>query len=190
MILTRAECKTLLREASTSYDSIIDTLLPIVQDDIIRHTNNTFFSRQTIVEGNGISFAVSTGGGDKISDTNEDFLDDDIEFVAGDVYVSGSKHNDGVHQVASVAAGTLTLASTSGVTAEDADSYIKVAQVEWPEALKLPAAKMVWYQIKHAKMDDAASDSKEGQSLSYAGTDMYPDRIMSSLRNFKVVRSR
>jgi hypothetical protein len=189
MILTTSECKTLIREGSTDYDAIIGELIPIVQEDIIEHTNNTFFSRQSIVYGNGISFSTSTGGGDKISDTEEDFQEDETQFVIGDVYVHGSKHNDGVHEVASVADGTLTLSSSGGVVAEDADAYVTVAQIEWPKALKLTAAKMVWYQVKNHKMNDEQSETREGKGVTYAGANMYPERLMNSLRNYMIVRS-
>jgi len=191
-IITRDECKTLLRISSgtTGYDELIDTLIPYVQDDISEICNNEFFLRDVYVCGTGIAFTTSTGGGDKITDASSGFLDADHPFVAAqDVVVYGSKHNDGFYELASVSSGTLTLSSSGEVIAEAADEYIKIAQVKWPKGIKPTAAKMVWYHIENAKSGRPKSESIDDYSVTHEDiVSGYPASIVGGLRPWMMVR--
>lgn len=191
-IITRADCKVLLRisTGTTDYNSLIDTLIPIVQEDVAEICNNEFFLRDVYVVGTGIAFTTSTGGGDKITDSSSGFLDDDHPFVASqDIVVNGSKHNDGFYELASVSSGTLTLDSSGDVIAEAADEYIKIAQVKWPKGIKPTVAKMIWYHIENNKAPAPKSEGLGGYSVQHEDSiGGYPGEIIEGLRPWMMVK--
>lgn len=187
MIATRAEIKTLLGISSTNYDSRIDGLRQIVQDDLVQICNNEFFLRQVYVKGADISLTTTTGAGDKIKHGSAEFLEtvDDGKFVASrDVVLHGSRMNDGHYELSAVSSGVLTLATSGGVVAESTGEVMTVAQVRWPEGLKPYYSQMIWHKIDKAKGGMAKSESIDDYSITYEeGAHGYPQSIIDGLKS-------
>lgn len=181
MITTRAEIKTLLRLSDTTYDTLIDTLIPIIQDDIMTFLKNKFIVRDIEIWRSSISFS-----GNSISDSSSGFSS--AGFVAGDIVVQDSKLNNGFYTVTNVTAGTLTVSET--LTTESADNVIKINQIKYPKGLALIFANMIGFTMnnKHG----VKSESISRYSVSYANDvqsliNGYPDTVTRPLLKWRRV---
>jgi hypothetical protein len=178
MITTRNAIKTLLRISNTTNDTLIDTLIPIIQDDILTFLRNKFRT-EIYQESNYISFSGNT-----ILDSASKFVT--TGYVAGNIVVEGSKLNDGFYTVTNVAAGILTISET--LTTEAADNSVRVTQIIYPKTLELVAANMVGYIInaKYGVKSESFSRysvtyQNDGQSL----INGYPDGITRPLLKWR-----
>jgi hypothetical protein len=193
-MITRAEAKTYLRITSTGTDDLIDTLIPAVESDAVEYLNNAF--RDEIIYNSGL-FAVSTstGAGDKITDGDGNWQG--IRFSSGmEVYISGRTSNEGLFSVAAVSTNVLTLSSSGGVVAQASSDYwgsgiMYVNRVNPPPAIKPYLAQMIGWRLYQEGYNpiDKKYDGKEGESLSYAGMNEYPERVLNGLKKWRKVRS-
>lgn len=193
-MITTAEAKTYLRITSTGTDDLITTLIPDVENDAIEYMNNAF--RDPIIYNSGL-FAVSTstGGGDKITDGDGNW--ESIRFSSGmQVYISGWTSNPGLFKVASVSTNVLTLESSGSVTTQSSSDYwgsgvMYVNRVNPPVGIKPYLSQMIGWRLYQEGFNpiDKISDSKEGESLSYAGMNEYPERVLNGLKKWRKVRS-
>jgi hypothetical protein len=181
MITTRAEIKTLLKISTTTYDDIIDLLLPIIQDDIMSFLKNKFILSDIEVWKGGISFSGNT-----ITDASSTFLTEG--FVAGNIVVQDSKLNNGFYTVTNVTANTLTV--SEDLTTESAENVIKINQIKYPQGLKLIFANMIGFtlNVKHG----VKSESISRYSVSYANDvqsliNGYPDTITRPLLKWRKI---
>jgi hypothetical protein len=145
-LLTLAEVRTLLQipAGDTTRDTLIETILPMVQKRIVEYCNNGFVIPTTQVYATTISFSAGTPA--KIKDSGSGFVK--AGFTAGcDVKVQGSAENDGIYTVETVAPGELALAIGETLNDEAAFELITVTRVRWPKDLKLDAAQIVNYFI-------------------------------------------
>lgn len=196
-LMTSAEVKSILRITDTTYDSDIDFFLPYVEKDIIDYCNNGFQDGYIYKEsGSELEFVR----GD--SDTHDYILDKEYEFKEHgfrdgmDIVVEGGYSNVGLYTIDSASTGKLTLDEYGVLEDQNQDSTsddnaigrIRVSRVKWPDALKLPAAKMAWYLIKNAKTDDVQSESIDDYSITYAGSNAYPTRIVDMLNKYRQPR--
>lgn len=141
-IITQAEVKALLSISATTYDTLIATLIPIAQGKVVRFTNNAFLDIATQINGSTIAFA--SGAPASITDSDAQFIVE--EFQDGqDVLVYGSDSNDGIYNVATVAAGQLTLATGETLTTEEAGDDITITRVRWPKDIKPSVATLINY---------------------------------------------
>lgn len=193
-MITRAEVKTYIREGTTEYDSEIDSLIPIASYDAITYCNNAF-SDGYVYRRSDLEFKASTGAGDKITDDDSKF--NKCRFGKGmDIYVSGRNANIGLHRVSTgvaASSGTLVLESSGViVTQESADRHPPglsiVSRVKWPQGINPVLAKMVGYLLTNSQLDDRQSEGfPDGQQISYAGSNYYPERILDGLNKWKLV---
>jgi len=147
-VVTLAEVKTLKQITVSTYDTLITTLIPIVQNEINDICHNYFLSSSVEYEADTIAFLDTDP--DTITDSAELFVDSN--FADGmEIYVSGSINNDGYYTVDTAAAGTLTLASANTLIAEAAGETITINRVIWPQALKLVSANMIWQQVSRGQ---------------------------------------
>ena len=148
--ITKAEAKTLLGISDTSQDTLIETLLPLVKAEIIERTRNSFLVVASQIVSDTISFAASSPA--VISDSDSGFLD--ANFYSGcAVKIYGSLLNDGIYEVTTVAAGSLTLATGETLVAEAVGEEMTVTRVKWPQDLKLDAAHIInYYLTKQGKL--------------------------------------
>ena len=143
-IITRTEVKSLLQISATTWDTLIDSLIPMCQDKIVEYCRNRFLDLNVQIEADTIAFVSASTP--LITDSDSGFVT--AGFESGmDVLVYGSTHNDGLYNAATVAAGTLSLATTEVLTTEAAGDDVVVTRVRWPKAIKLDAAQLVNYYL-------------------------------------------
>lgn len=145
-LITAAEAKALLQLApgDNSKDTLISTLIPLVQLKITLKTNNLFLDIGVQLIASTVAFVAGTPA--TITDTEAGFLD--AGFVGGlDVYVQGSLNNNGVYSVATAVAGTLTLATGETLNAETMGDGIAITKVAWPADIKIEAAQLIGYYL-------------------------------------------
>ncbi|KKK66904.1 hypothetical protein LCGC14_2959400 [marine sediment metagenome] len=191
MIITLSQAKALLQITNVTYDTVIQSLIPIVQDDIVRYCNTAFQDRYIFSEGTAL--ATVRGDPDTITDSESNWVN--YGFLGGmDVYIEGGAGtNMGVYQVGSVAAGTLTLTSVNRLIDQDIDdtsaqmfSSLRVSRIHWPVGIELPAASMVWYQVKNVKQDGVKSERIDDYAVTYGDSRAaYPDTILQGLNKYR-----
>jgi len=188
MIATRTEIKTLLQISDSTKDTLIDALIPIVQDEIVEYCNSHFaktilnMDNENFEGGDTISFIASTK---TITDSDSGF-----PFSSGqDVYIYGSKYNDGHYSVLTASAGSLTVSESLIDEVEGAAVTIKL--VTWPRALKMIVADMVQYKI-NGKDAGVTSESISGAMSMGFGNEIgsYPESLLSGLNKYRVVKFR
>ena len=190
-MITRDEVKTYIREGTTEYDAEIDSMIPIAAYDAIAYCNSVFVDGYAYRMG-ALEFQASTGAGDKITDSDAKFKK--CRFDKGmDVFVSGQNANFGLYSITtSVAASSDTLVLESSgelLTQKSSDRHPPgisyVTRVKWPQGIKPVLAKMVGYLLTNAHPDDRSAETQGEQSITYAGTNYYPERILDGLRRWR-----
>jgi len=189
-IITQAKVKTLLQIDGTTYDDLIDELIPIVQDFIVDYCNNSFKDTNVHLTASTISFADTDP--DTILDSVSGFVD--AEFSADmEIVVEGSDHNDGMYTLDTVAAGTLTLIEADELVTEAAGNTITITKVEWPKGLWGTTAQMIGYNIARTqefKSLGVSSESYGDYSRSYAivgESGGYPMNILGGLKPYRKI---
>ena len=170
------------------YDGDIDNLIPQVEEDVCEYLNNYF--EDNIIYVNKVSGLAFVGGGpDTITDDNADFST--AGFESGmDVAVRGGS-NYGIHTLAGVTAGTLTLDSSNALVDQDQDvsfnhvGGIKISRINWPANLKPYIAKMVWYRMNKSRPDNVKSERLDDYSITYINGNAYPAEVLEGLRKFR-----
>lgn len=167
-IITKEITKTLLLipEATTTYDSLITTLIPIVQKLIVKYCRNSFLNPNFQYQANTIAFvAVDGETAAKITDSQSQFVEAD--FVAGDYKIRWSKYNDKIVNVETVAAGTLTLASGETLVTEAAENSPMLTKVEFPEEIQLPTAHLINHYMNKQGRGVKSESLPGGYSVTY-----------------------
>lgn len=193
-MITRDEAKTFLRLATTGTDALIDRLIPEVENDAIEYMNNAF--RDPYIYNSGL-FAVSTstGAGDKITDGDGNWQS--IRFSSGmEVYISGRTSNPGLFSVAAVSTNVLTLSSSGSVTTQSSSDYwgsgiMYVNRVNPPVGLKPYLSQMIGWRLYQEGFNpiDKQSENREAESISYAGSNEYPERVLNGLKKWRKIRT-
>ncbi len=148
-LLTLAEAQELLQ--ITDQDALITTLLPIVTQKVVTYCNNYFLDLDYYITNNTMAFVNS---GSTITDSDDGFVD--AGFASGnDVRVKGSKLNDRIIYIKTVAAGVLTAGDEETIIEEanDSDIEITLTKVVFPIDLKVDAANLLYrYMVKSGKL--------------------------------------
>ena len=192
-LMTTAEVKAILGITASTYDTQIATFIPYVEKDIIDYLNNGFQDGYVYRQsGSEFAFAPDTSTGDYITDGDSDFLN--RGFLAGmDIVIEGGYSNTGKYTIASVTANKIVLTDKGTLIAQDMGDTnddnqignVKISRVKWPIALKIPAAKMVWNLIDDPTPSDAKSESLDDYSITYAGSNAYPTKIVNMLDKWR-----
>lgn len=188
MLCTLAEAKVILRLTNADADDSLSELLRYAQDDLVEYLNNHFQDRKITYYASSIAFVK--GSPDTITDSDSQFV---LEgFTAGmDVAVEYAHANNGIHQLASVAAGTLTLTTSNELVDMDPndDNHpiggVRISLVDWPRPLKMVCAKMAWYLYNEPRPDDLRAKTQDGMVIQYAGTGAYPRRILDMANKWR-----
>lgn len=190
-VITQAEAKTYLQIGTTDYDSLIDTFIPTVQEDLCEITHNDFLLRDVYNVGSDFVFAHSTSSADTITDGSSDFTHDSRpDFKSDfDLIVYGSAYNDGKYEVDTVTSNIITFTTTCALVAEDEDEWITISQVKWPKGVKPIAAQMIWHRIDAIKQGSEQSESLGDYSATYDGR-AYPKHVYDALRPWTKVRTK
>ncbi len=198
-LLTRAEAKVYLRisTGTTGYDALIDTYIPLIEEDITNYCNTWFQDKAIFVEySSGLAFVGSCSSRDYITDDNENFTTAGLS-SGMDIAVDGGS-NYGIYTLTSgQTSALLNVGTTSNAVFVDQDqdaSYnqvgaIRISRIDWPSNLKPVAARMIWYQIDNAKPSGAISERIDDYSVTFAGAREYPMQLVNQLNNHKNVRS-
>lgn len=197
-IITTAKVKTLLQISSSDYDDLIDELIPVVQNFVVEYTNNRFTvcdSKQTyyrnysylLTEKEGVYISASTiafnsnTGADTITDSDEQFLEENFPESDFDIDVVASKRNDGIYGVSTATAGTMTLESGEELLTEEAGNYVTIYLVRFPKGLWSTVADMISWKMDKNRL--LKSWSLGDYSISY-GEGGYPKRLLDELKPY------
>ena len=193
-MITLAEVKVRLRTTETGNDTLMSTLIPEVERDAIEYANTAW--QDPIVSRQGsLKFQASTGDGDKITDPDKLF--NKIGFTTGmELWVNGVTSNKGKFTVAGTSSGTLTLSSSGEVLTQSSTDYhgsgtILISRINMPDAAKPYLAQMVgWRALKEEgyNPEDHDTESREGESVGFAGENEYPLRVLSGLKKYRFAR--
>lgn len=199
MIATLAEIKAFLQITATTHDTLMQTYIPIVENDIFDYCNNRFVAIDSNYN-NLISYSAQTfvfAADGTITDSDSGFVT--AGFVTGDnINITGTKRNNGNFTASTVAAGTITIDSLETFVAEDqgTNTTPEIALVQYPKSLKPIVAQMVGYYVYNINTErgNITSETLGQYSVSYSkrletvGANMYPTNIISGLSAYKYVR--
>ena len=193
MLMTTAEVKSILGITVAIYDTSIAYFIPFVARDIISYLNNDFFDGYVYKESSSVfNVQPDTSTGDYIDNTDSDFVVKG--FLAGqDIALRDGGANRGIYTIASVSSSKIVVSETGVLIAQEQGTTadvngigeIMVSRIKWPPEIKLPAAKMVWYLIDQAQPSDVQSESLDDYSVTYAGSNSYPTRVIMMLDKFR-----
>lgn len=193
-MITSAEVKTLLQITSSDYDTLIATLIPIIEDDITNYTGNFFtkvkssyytgyLNYQDLVFDSGDDETITT------SITNSEYYFSNNYAIGDRILIEGSVFNDGVYTVSGSADKVLTVSETVVDETIDDKYLVSIKYIEYPQDLKLIAADMINYRIKN--IDKSVSRESIGDySITYNNDIMfgsYPNSILMGLNKYRVL---
>jgi len=198
-LMTTEEVKSILGLTDSTYDTQIAYFIPFVENDLVDYLNNCFPDGYVYREsGSDLEFVRGDSDTkDYISDTAAEFLVKG--FADGmDITVNNSGANDGLFHIDSASTGKLSLIEYGVLIDQDLDDTadnnytgtVLISRVKWPKAIKLPAAKMVWYLIDEAKVSNVQSERLDDYSVTYgsliyAGSNAYPKTIIDMLDKYR-----
>jgi hypothetical protein len=166
-------------------------MIPIAQEDLCEYSSNYFRDDKITYTASNLSFVK--GDPDTITDNESEFVKKRFA-AAMDIVVEWAHANNGIHELASVAAGTLTLTSSNELVSmaySDSDyplGTVRISQVVWPKALKLVVARMVWYLISRNKPTGELNENRDGVVKAYDRTASYPREILEMANKYRMVR--
>jgi hypothetical protein len=170
----------------STYDDIINAFIPIVTEEIVDITNNSFVEANKYYISDSLTFTNST----KVietTDTDTDFSDAYMDNVT-DILVAGTAYNDGYYSVSNATATELTVGET--LVDEDNDLEAEILAVKWPLPLSFIAADMVYYRIQNRT--DSGKKSESLGDYSYTneerGAGGYPTSIVSQLKKYVLAK--
>ena len=171
MIITLAQVKSILQipTADTSQDTLISLLIPEIQKSIVRRCNNSFLNTdvqyQQIVAST-IAFTTTT-----ITDSDSHFIDEGYFFNGMDLKVYGSKLNDGIYEIKTVAADTLTIETAitqcQPTRVETAENGIILTMVDFSKISKLDVALLLNYGLMKQGKGVKSESLPGGYSVTY-----------------------
>lgn len=140
-VITVDDVKNLLNITDTAKDGLIDMLIPMVQDRLIKITGNPFTVKEIDYTG-AVTFDAS---GDTITASNsfeaQGFADGD------EIALAGSYRNDGYYKVASVSSAVITLSDDFDVVDELSGANVVIRLVKWEPGVKPVVANMIKYDM-------------------------------------------
>lgn len=179
MIITSDEAITLL-QVKMAKKPLLDELIPRTQDWLLNYLNNPFHTSNYTIS-SGIAFVHNDGSADVITDSENTFDDDEVEFSDNmDIHVQGSDRNDGFYSVATATAGTLTLVDDEHNTLvnESADNAILITRVKFPKGIEIPFARLLNYFMQKESNPNVKSKSLGGRSVTYASDGGIPKDLL------------
>lgn len=187
MIATLAEIKAILGISDNSKDTQINTLIPMVESDLIVYCNNLFLDTDIRFSGSCSITKISTtykiecaGGGMDLTG-----------FAIGDtILLQGSLRNDKYYTISGINANYIQVSES--VVAESARD-MQLTLTSFPSALKIYISKMISYQMNHANDSGITSESIGNYSYSRgsnSGDAGYPSEILKALDKWRKVSTK
>ena len=156
LTLDRTKELLLIEASDSSNDSLINLLIPIVQQKIITYCNNYFLDIDYRLTTDTFAFVAATPS---ITDSDDGFID--AGFIAtNDIRVRGSKLNDKVFLINSLIAGVITVDSIPTLIEEENDDTIEISitKVVFPVDLEIDAVNLLYrYMVKSGKLVESES---------------------------------
>ncbi|OGS41376.1 MAG: hypothetical protein A3K77_06375 [Euryarchaeota archaeon RBG_13_31_8] len=195
MVITLSEAKTLNQISVSTYDTLINMLIPIVEDSICNYCNNHFVDSYKSI--NNILPTVYYYSNTCSFDNTDNSLNDSavgfdfttLNFKITDtIRIYNSISNDGPRTIKTISAAKIILESLNTVYDEIEGNTIVIARVTYPQTLKLVAASMVKYlmvkQTPGFKSETLYSYSYTKESDMVGG---YPKGIMDQLNDYRSI---
>lgn len=192
MIISLDEVKGLLQiaDSDTTKDGFITDIIPIVQDFVIKFTENSFEILTDVVYRLSNTLSFEAGNPPKISDPQNQFIT--MGFASGiDIKVKGSKFNDNYYTIDSITDGVLSLSSSDILINEPAHNLftILITVVQFPKGIKLPVAKLIEFHLDKKKTSNVSSESLGDHSISYQASGSYPKHLLDDLAQYRLVKA-
>lgn len=182
-IIKLSEVKEILGLVSDdSKDSLIRTLIPIVQSSVISHTRNYFTNIGIQIVSSKLSFVAADK---KIILGQESFTD--YFFTEGDYKITDSKHNDGVYEIGTISATELVVKDSSFKFPVDeaAENTITITKMNFPEDIKVPVALYIDKLIKKRDTSVVSESLPGGYSITYK--DQSENSWLKSFNNWRKI---
>lgn len=158
-IITAADAGILLQTTfTTAQINAIELLIPTLQLNVIRYCRDWFVNNNIYLQASTISFTVNN-----ILDSGSGFVEAD--FIKGDYRVSGSRYNDKIVTVTTVAAGSLTVSDV--MTVEAAEKNIKIIKIDWPPDIKPAFAQYLNRWLSNQGRKAKSESLPGGYSITY-----------------------
>lgn len=194
-VLTTTRILEVLQLSAGDYSALIDDILPSAKNWLVEYCKNPFLvARENLTTLNTPNpFIVGSPNVYRYSETlsvdatNRQILDSDSKFVTNgftanvDIYVRGSRYNDGVYFCTTVSAGALTVDTiyANFMTDEDNDDEaFTVYEIRFPAAILIPFARVVQYDLAK-RGADLKSFRLADYSEQYAGDGDYPPGLLN-----------
>lgn len=191
MIISLDETKSLLQISDTSKDALIENLIPIVQDFVIKFTENSFEILTDTVYRLSNKLSFEAGNPPKILDSENQFVA--MGFTSGlEIKVKGSKFNDNYYKIDSLTDGVLNLSSFDTLTTEPAHNLftVLITVVQFPKGIKLPVSKLIDFHLDKQKTSNVSSESLGDHSVSYQSSGgSYPKHLLDDLAQYRLLKA-
>lgn len=175
---------------STTNDLLIESLVPVVLDDIVNYTHNYFLQSTRFHYDDRISF--STTGSIICSNTEIDLTD---WLQIGSIFhVSYSLYNDGYFScstaTSNINSNYVNVNETVNAETTSTGKWIMLIRTEYPKDLPLIASRMIKHILITQNAENIQSESLGDHSITYVdiGTNSYPVTIANSLNKYRKAR--
>lgn len=169
-ICTADEVKQILQITASTFDTVIESLLPIINKTITKYCKTDFESQKVILTSDELVFdSTAKTITDGITDSNFQ----DMNFYDGDfILIEGSIRNDDIKEVKTVSENIITLADTETLTDEDSGQAITISKIVYPEDLKLAFAEIVKSTLDVNRLSNIQHFAVADYSVSYFNSNM------------------
>jgi hypothetical protein len=175
-----SEVKAMLLLTDTTKDTLINRVIPLVQEKIMNHCKNHFLDNNIYIQGLTLSFTAKAGATKAyVSDSGSGFVTAGFK-EHGSIYVRGSLYNDGVYTVDTVEAGKMTIVEdfeteTGGAT------YPVITKVKFPASIKFDFANL----IRSAITNEGKLVKSESLPGGYSVTFKEDDELLKPFNKFR-----
>jgi len=171
---------------STGYDSLIESYVPMILDDIVNYTQNSFVNSTMYWYDDQITFTSNA------IERNNTSVDLSYYWRQGNIVrVLGSIFNDGFYSVSSaVTSSSLGLNEILTTESSGNGKLIKLFKVQYPNDIPLIASRMIKHLTLTLDNPNITSESLGDHSISYTavGSNSYPESIIKGLDKYRKIR--
>lgn len=171
---------------STKYDELIDSLQPIILEDITKYCNNTFIGSTMYYYDDTISFSTNNNT-IYLGDTNFSFSE---FFKAGNIaHISGSIQNNGFYSISTAGSSFMTTNESIQTESSSSGKFVLIFRVLMPKDIPLIASRMIKHII-NTQDNPGLQNENEGNysySLQAIGSNTYPAGIAKALDKYRKV---
>lgn len=182
MIITLNKAKTLLQIGDTSKDTLIESIIPIVEAFVCDYCNTDFVDKYfDYISSNAISFDNASG-----IITFNNISSSDFE-VGDNLRVYGSLRNDGVYTIDIITTNTITINDINSLVNESSGESIILTKTIYPKSIDLIVSQMINHILNIPKMTPGlVSEKIDDYSYSLSDfTNGYPSTVIAGLKIYR-----